>query len=63
MAFDTHIMLEAMSPGPVGAFGSHSFIGYDAFLMRVVAGGTGNFAIFAQRQQDAVLGVHVLYGG
>ena len=61
MAFDTHVMLEAMSFDLVGAAGSRSAIGYDAFLMRIVTGGTGDVSLFAQGQQNAVLNFHVFY--
>ena len=63
MTFDTHVMLEAMSSLQTCTPGGQSSIGDDTFFMGVMAGGAGNVAVFAQGQQDVVLGLHIFYGG
>jgi hypothetical protein len=63
MTFDAHVLPETMSFGLTRAAGSQSAIGNDTFFMGVVAGGACDIALFAQGEQDAVLGFHVFYAG
>jgi len=49
MTLDTHITGEAMAPCFTCAFCAGSFIGNNAFLMRIMTGCAGYFTIISQR--------------